>query len=271
MDYQQEELRFASTPSTSSDLRIPQDFTLQSLLLVYDYEHYQYVEKQNIQQINRIEDINLGARFQLGLGVSYNTTNEDYYLAFKHNYQHFFQFRDNQLFNIKANANGLLKAGSIENSFLSLNAAYFFNYKPRQQVYVAFKEAKTIKPFSQSFLELGGDLGLRGYPSHYQSGNHLQMITVEHRYYGAREWFALAYAGFAFFYDAGQIWGETPRAQTPSGIHQDIGFGLRLSNTRLSGREGGGHNIVHIDIASPLNGDETLDKFQLLFSVRRSF
>ena len=50
------------------------------------------------------------------------------------------------------------------------------------------------------------------------------------------------------------------------GTLSDVGFGLRLSSPRSSGR-----SIVHIDLAFPLNGDPSIDKVQLLVETKGSF
>jgi hypothetical protein len=46
----------------------------------------------------------------------------------------------------------------------------------------------------------------------------------------------------------------------------DVGFGLRLGNSRS-----GLGNMLHIDLAFPLNGDPSIKDVQLLVETKRSF
>ena len=46
---------------------------------------------------------------------------------------------------------------------------------------------------------------------------------------------------------------------------KDIGFGLRLSPSRSSGK-----SIVHLDVAFPLDGDDTIDNVQWLVTTKKS-
>ena len=54
----------------------------------------------------------------------------------------------------------------------------------RGQVFVNLSASHGVHLFSDLPLELGGDSGLRGYPIRYQAGDHLNLITVEQRYFG---------------------------------------------------------------------------------------
>jgi len=60
--------------------------------------------------------------------------------------------------------------------------------------------------------------------------------------------------------------GRDPRATPSLGTLYDVGMGLRLSSPRSSGR-----NVVHIDLAFPLNRTPTIDRSQLVVETRSSF
>jgi hypothetical protein len=47
---------------------------------------------------------------------------------------------------------------------------------------------------------------------------------------------------------------------------KDVGFGLRLGRARS-----GLGNVVHIDLAFPLDGGKDIDSMQLLIETRKSF
>jgi hypothetical protein len=113
---------------------------------------------------------------------------------------------------------------------------------------------------------LGGDNGLRGYPIRYQAGDSFTMLNVEQRFFTDFYPWRLFRVGWAVFADAGRVRGRDLRAQPPLGTLYDIGAGLRLASPRASGR-----NVVHIDLAFPLNGDSSIDSVQFVVETKSSF
>jgi hemolysin activation/secretion protein len=113
---------------------------------------------------------------------------------------------------------------------------------------------------------LGGDNGLRGYPLRYQSGKHRAALTLEQRFYTDLYPFRLFRVGYAVFFDAGRVWGRDPRGESSLGMLYDLGIGLRLSSPRSSGR-----SIVHIDLAFPVGGEDSIDDVQVIIETKRSF
>jgi hemolysin activation/secretion protein len=113
---------------------------------------------------------------------------------------------------------------------------------------------------------LGGDTGLRGYPIRYQAGEDRVILTAEQRFF--TDWYPwrLLRVGYAVFADVGRVSGRDPRTSPSLGWLSDVGVGLRLTSPRSSGR-----NVVHIDLAFPLNGDPTIDNVQLVIETKGSF
>jgi hemolysin activation/secretion protein len=118
----------------------------------------------------------------------------------------------------------------------------------------------------ESQLLLGGDTGLRGYPIRYQTGESRTILNVEQRFFTDFYPWRLFRVGYAVFADVGRIGGRDPRATPRLGTLYDVGAGLRLSSPRSSGR-----NVVHIDLAFPLNGDSTIDSVQFVVETKGSF
>jgi len=110
------------------------------------------------------------------------------------------------------------------------------------------------------------DNGLRGYPIRYQAGESLTMLNVEQRFFTDFYPWRLFRVGWAVFADAGRVGGRDPRAQPPLGTLYDVGAGLRLASPRASGR-----NVVHIDLAFPLNRDSSIDSVQFVVETKGSF
>ncbi len=108
---------------------------------------------------------------------------------------------------------------------------------------------------------------MRGYPLRYQTGNGRALLTVEQRYFTKWSLWKLADIGGAVFFDVGRTWGNSALGPAETrGILKDVGFGLRLGNTRSALG-----NVLHIDIAFPLDGDSTIDDVQLLVQTKRTF
>ena len=112
---------------------------------------------------------------------------------------------------------------------------------------------------------LGGDNGLRGYPLRYQMGDARAQFKIEERVYTDRSLWRLFNIGGAVFFDAGRTFGSNPVGVPQLGWLRDVGIGLRLGNDRSSLG-----NVIHVDIATPLNG-ENLSRLQFLVDTQATF
>lgn len=115
-------------------------------------------------------------------------------------------------------------------------------------------------------LVLGGDNGLRGYPLRYQSGERRALLTVEQRVYTDWYPFRLVRVGGAVFFDHGRAWGGVNQNTVNGGWLSDAGIGLRLSFDRAAYG-----NILHADIATPLDRAPGIKAVQYLVKTRLSF
>jgi hemolysin activation/secretion protein len=115
-------------------------------------------------------------------------------------------------------------------------------------------------------LLIGGDNGLRGYPLRYQAGLGRWLVTAEQRWFTNWYPFRLFNVGGAVFYDMGGAWGPNPIGTPSQGVLRDVGFGLRLGNSRSALG-----NVLHVDVAFPLDGDKSISQLQFLVETQRSF
>jgi hemolysin activation/secretion protein len=113
---------------------------------------------------------------------------------------------------------------------------------------------------------LGGDNSLRGYPLRYQSGERSALLTLEQRFFTDWYPFRLLRVGYAFFMDAGRVWGDDPYRTPNVGTLYDVGVGLRLTSPRSSG-----NSVVHIDLAFPVSSDPSVDDVQIIVEKKTSF
>ncbi|MEJ1966928.1 MAG: hypothetical protein WDO56_37475 [Gammaproteobacteria bacterium] len=147
-----------------------------------------------------------------------------------------------------------------------VEARYYFRQSPRRLLFLgASVDAGSSLDLDHQIL-LGGDNGLRGYPLRYQAGEGRWRVTAEQRVYSNWYPFRLFNVGGAVFADVGRTWGANPGGTPSRGILKDLGFGLRLGNSRSALG-----NVLHVDIAVPLDGGSDIQKVQFLVSTQRSF
>ena len=130
----------------------------------------------------------------------------------------------------------------------------------------SFQAVASDKLDADQQILLGGDNGLRGYPLRYQTGEHSALLSVEQRFF--TNWFPwrLFQVGGAVFFDVGRVWGQDPRGEPTLGTLSDVGFGLRLASPRAGSRQ-----MIHVDLAFPLNRSDSIDAVQLLIESKRAF
>lgn len=126
--------------------------------------------------------------------------------------------------------------------------------------------AAPLNPSATGRLFSGSDTTLRGYPLRYQDGTALALLTLEHRIYTDYYLFRLFHVGGAVFFDMGRTWGTGNAGGTSQGLLKDAGIGLRLGSSRSSFG-----NVIHIDLAFPFDGDDSIDDVQFLVETKRSF
>ena len=115
-------------------------------------------------------------------------------------------------------------------------------------------------------LQLGGDTGLRGYPQRYQEGERRALLTLEERIYTDLYLFRLVRVGGAVFYDVGRAWGGVNQNVVNGGWLSDAGIGLRLALDRAAFA-----NVLHADIAVPLNRAPGIKSVQYLLKTQLTF
>lgn len=116
-------------------------------------------------------------------------------------------------------------------------------------------------------LLLGGDSGLRGYPSRFQSGDRSVLLRLEERWFSSANPFRVLLVGAAVFVDAGRAWFPGDANDDTTGWLTNVGVGLRLGSNRGSGR-----NLFHIDLAVPLRtGGPDVDDFLIGLTIRETF
>jgi len=147
-----------------------------------------------------------------------------------------------------------------------VSARYYKRQSDRRLFYASLSGTFGYNLDVDNQVLLGGDNGLRGYPLRFQSGDKRALLTLEQRFFTDWYPFRLFHVGGAVFFDAGRAWGSSPVSDYDNDLLKDIGFGLRIGNSRS-----GLGRMTHIDLAFPLDGDHSIKSVQLLIATRKSF
>lgn len=272
LGYTLEEDLFTVLPDSLVPTALPHDRDFNTFWGEYNYIHNGYITATNIQQINRVEDFNLGLQTRVRLGYATSSYAEyDQSLQLAQDLSQSFVVSPTSLLLASLHYDGRYNHGQIYNGIVEGRVDYHWQDFNAGQLYISLQGARGLRLFVDNELSLGGDTGLRGYPSFYQTGDKRFLFTLEQRFYGEREWFSLFHMGYAIFYDQGRAWGESAIPQSETGSLRDLGVGLRISGTRTGSRDDGGHNVLHIDVATPLDEGPGASGVQWLVKVKHSF
>jgi outer membrane protein assembly factor BamA len=266
--YTSEEHTFRPTPDLPAPLLLPP-----GRKLVYPWLGWQLVEDDfremtELNTVGRTEDISLGLNVFASIGFAKESYDSD---------------RNAELLRLdiakgwEPGGSGrllLMEAGGStrreevghRNSQAYFAARYYRRNLERHLFLATFSVLRTRHLDPEYQVLLGGDNGMRGYPIRYQAGESRTMLNVEQRFFTDYYPWRLFRIGWAVFADAGRVGGRDPRAAAPLGTLYDVGAGLRLASPRASGR-----NVVHIDLAFPLNGPSSIDAVQFVVETKGSF
>lgn len=251
---------------------IPQDRVLAWPWLGIEVIEDQYRTTRNLDQIGRTEDLYLGrsARFEAGYAASAFGSTQDA-VMFDGSLQAGVGFTEDQYLINMVGFTGRVEHGALRNTVLDLGSRYYLRQSLRSVLFASATVSLTSDLDPEEQLLLGGDNGLRGYPLRYQAGATRALLTLEERFYTNWQPLKLFNVGAAVFFDAGRTFGTDPSlSETDSGESlgwlKDVGVGLRLGSARS-----GLGNVLHIDLACPLDGGNDIDSVQLLIETRRSF
>lgn len=246
---------------------LPGDRTLSFPWVAFDLVQDRFSEARNLDQIERTEDLHLGSQLHARLGYSSTALGADRDGAvFDAAASTGFKPSPRQTFLFSSSLFGRWGRDGAENTLLQTSARFYWRDFGEQLFFVTLEGdvAHALDPEAQ--LLLGGDNGLRGYPLRYQDGDGLALLTLEQRVFTHYYPFRLVRVGGAVFFDAGRTWQGADGRAPNYGLLKDIGFGLRLSNSRT-----GLGNVLHLDLAFPLDGDRSIERVQWLVHTKATF
>lgn len=276
--------QFLGVRYLDEDIRFPQTFPDVAQIdrrFAYPYIGWQRIqerfeERRDVRRVGITEDVQLGWTSYVELGWSSERTGGDGEYLLAQGSGMFREFlNDKHLLSLSAEFRGRydLDSSQAEDVIVELNGAVLLQQAPkwRFETSASYVHTENLQPDKQ--LTLGGDTGLRGYPSRYQPGDRRLLLTLEQRYYSDAQVFGLLRVGYAAFLDLGRAWfdDEAPAWVPPrDGDHFDtlanVGFGLRLESIRTR-RD----RVFHIDIARPLVDGPGVDTWELTLSGKQRF
>ncbi len=263
-----EHATFSVTPDEDAPAVLPEDRLLDYPFLRIEGVQDDFETTRNRDQIARTEDQAFGLQYAFEVGWSTPALGADRdALLFHADAARGWRLGlDDTLF-ADAALTSRVESGSPVDSLLSASMRYYHPAGRNGVFYAGAFGSAGHDLDADHELTLGGDNGLRGYPLRYQTGSATALVTIEQRYFTKYSLWKLADVGAAVFFDLGRAWGDSRFGPTENlGLLKDVGFGLRLGSTRSALG-----NVLHIDIAYPLDGDSSIDKVQLLIQTKRSF
>jgi outer membrane protein assembly factor BamA len=240
--------------------------------LVYPWIGWQllqddYREMTKLNDMGRTEDVALGMGLYFSVGFADTSFGSDRdAILYRVTAQNGWEPAEGHLLLVSANATARQEDDGLENSIVQANARYYMRQTENRLLTLALGVTSGNNLDGDKQVLLGGDNGLRGYPQRYQAGEQSVIFTAEERFFTELYPWRLFRVGWAAFFDVGRVSGPDPRASPSLGTLADVGIGLRLSSPRASGK-----SVVHVDLAFPLNGDESIDSVQLVVETKASF
>ncbi len=259
---------FGIAPDEPAPEVLPQDRRLDYPFLRFEAVQDDFETTRNRDQIARTEDQKFGTSYALEVGWSTPVLGAD---------------RDGLLLHAQASRGWRLgfddtmfadaalttrvEGSTPIDGLLSGSLRYYRPTGPRGVFFAGFTAGIGHDLDADHELTLGGDTGLRGYPLRYQAGSATALVTLEQRFFSKLSLWQLADVGAAVFFDMGRAWGDPRLGPSENlGLLKDVGFGLRLGSSRSALG-----NVLHIDVAFPLDGSRNIDDVQFLVQTKRSF
>jgi outer membrane protein assembly factor BamA len=251
-------------PSLLTPPVIPDDETLIGPFVRYDIVEDNFAKLKNRNQIERVEYFALGFnssvtlwRAMTGLGSTRDLWQYDVLVSDGTMYE------GGHNLQLSGYAHGRYGSEGGEHQVMGAAGKYYYVQGRYGLFFLSANADMVTNGDATDQLLLGGDNGLRGYPLRYQSGSNRAVFSAEERGYSDWYPFRLFRVGGAIFYDVGRAWEGSPNTANPGWLH-DVGLGLRI----LSDRSAFG-NVLHIDLAFPLNREPGIPPYQ--FSVKSKF
>jgi hypothetical protein len=258
---------FAPEPGRTAPSALNADERLVGPFIRYELieDRYEKVVNRDMIEVPEFFALGLASTVQLGwastgLGSSHDA------LLYQASFSRGFVPSPGQTLLASASIGGQYTDGRVRKQLFGMEGKYYLPQARRWLFYAAASGDMLTNPDVLDMLLLGGDNGLRGYPLRYQAGDKRALFTVEERLYTNAFVWNLFRVGAAAFVDVGRAWGGPHVNTINPGWLADAGIGLRISSVRASTKD-----VLHIDVAFPINATSDIKKVQVLVKAKTSF
>jgi hypothetical protein len=265
-----QDVAYAPEPGRAAPSPLPPDERLVAPFVRYELIEDRFERELNRNLIGRPEFFALGlastiqlGRASTGLGSSRNAW------LYSATVSRGFEPAADHTLIVAAKLSGQLSDGHARHQRLGAQAQYYQQQGKRWLFFAGASADMLTGVDPVEVLLLGGDNGLRGYPLRYQSGTRRALFTVEERFYTDLYVWRLFRVGGAAFFDLGRAWGGADIGATNTvnpGWLGNVGVGLRIVSARAAFS-----NVLHVDVALPLNATPDIKKVQFLVKTKASF
>jgi outer membrane protein assembly factor BamA len=247
--------------------QLPPDYTLVGPYARYEVVQDSYEKFKNLDLIERPEYLVMGfqSSVQVGRSLAALGSTQELWL-YSVSASDGYQTRKGGILLGSVSSAGQTGYGPLDRQLSSASVRFYSHADSHTLTYFSLSGDVLRDATSATQLVLGGDTGLRGYPRNYQSGDQRVVLNAERRVYTDWYPFRLFRVGGAVFYDVGRAWGGPTANTQNAGWLSDAGFGLRILSARASFG-----NVLHVDLAFPLNHDPNIKRVQLLVQTRATF
>lgn len=246
---------------------VPEDRTLNYPWFGFERTENRFAIYNNIDFIDRTEDINLGKHMTAKLGVGARAFgNSQPQLKIGGSYSDAPEVGPHHLLRLEGHVDGgwLADAGNFENTVAGGSATYHYLAGEKSRWFARIAADAGSGLTTDHLLTIGGISDMRGYPLSFESGDRRYVVNLEHRYYSSLHLFNLVHVGNVVFADAGQAWDS--RASPGISPVYDAGFGLRFTSSKAHvGR------VLHMDFAVPFNDRDRIPHWQWSVKVLGTF
>jgi outer membrane protein assembly factor BamA len=247
--------------------QLPSDHTLVTPYLRYEVVQDAYEKHKNLDLIERPEYFVIGLQSKVQLGrssVALGSTQQLW--VYEVSVSDGYRLPTGGILLGSVSGTGQTGYAPLEKQGASGSIKFYSHPDSRTLVFLSLAGDTLKDANSATQLTLGGDTGLRGYPRNYQSGDNRVVFNAEYRVY--TDWYPvrLFRVGGAVFYDLGKAGGGPNSNTEHTGWLDDVGIGLRILNARTAFG-----NVLHIDLAFPLNYDPSIKRVQFLVQTQTTF
>ena len=249
--------RHRKAVSNLSPALVPPSQRLSGLFIEGEWDRQHFIKRTNLDAFNRVEDINLAPVVSLETFGNLFAGENQRGVEIKGNFDKGFAFGERHL--VKNNLNFFAKYdhNGLTNSTLSTNTYWYYSWRSAHTFVMHIQSDLGLHLDGSNPITLGGENGLRGYPTHNFSGNWKLLFNIEDRIFTPVTFFHTIRLGGVFFYNAGDA-----GTGHLGPLKQSVGLGLRLGILRSATT-----SVIRMDMATALQPKYVPSGKRLEFSV----